>query len=64
MKNVECALLSDGILFMKNENVFSSCVHELTAHVIRKKATYPFREQLQSIVFHLKEACDTLVIMA
>ena len=49
---------------MEKENVFSSCVHELIAHVIRIKATYSFREQLQSIVFNLIEACDILVIMA
>ena len=45
------------------KNVITSFVYELTVYVIKIKARYSFCEQLQYIVFHLKEACDTFVII-
>ena len=59
MKNLECVLLSDGILF---KNVTTLFVYEL--HVIGIKAIYSICEQLEYIVFNFKEPCDTLVIIA
>ena len=60
---MECVLLSDEILFRKKEDVIISFAYELIAHVIRIKAIYSLCDQLQYIVFNLKEACDTLVII-
>lgn len=48
---------------MKENNVITSFVYGLIAHVINIKAIYSFCEQLIYIVFHLKEACDILFVM-